>query len=331
MLNNLYIVISSLSNWVDIAVLILIVYFVLTNDGFISSVADIAGLTFSFIFSFNSYSFFGRFLVNQFTAPKGLANAIGFFIAWILAEIFLFIITRILLHKIPNYIYRSKINIFLGVFPSLLQAIIFVTFITTLIVALPVRGSLKRDVLNSTSGPILISLSQNLEARIKPVFNDAIIETLNFLTIRPTSGEKVDLKFTLTKADLSQDNISEITMFNLVNQERVKKDLKPLKFDERLRAASRQYAEEMFIKGFFSHYSAVDGSSPAQRLDQKNINYLVTGENLAFAPDVQIAHTGLMNSEGHRKNILSEEFGKVGIGVVDAGIYGKMFVQEFTN
>jgi len=44
-----------------------------------------------------------------------------------------------------------------------------------------------------------------------------------------------------------------------------------------------------------------------------------------------LAMQGLMNSPGHRANILSPSFHKVGIGVLDAGIYGEMFVQEFTD
>jgi uncharacterized protein YkwD len=40
---------------------------------------------------------------------------------------------------------------------------------------------------------------------------------------------------------------------------------------------------------------------------------------------------GLLNSPGHRANILNGNFKKVGIGVMDAGVYGKMFVQEFTD
>jgi uncharacterized protein YkwD len=38
-----------------------------------------------------------------------------------------------------------------------------------------------------------------------------------------------------------------------------------------------------------------------------------------------------MNSEGHRKNILDPEFKRLGIGVIDNGVYGKMFVQIFTD
>jgi uncharacterized protein YkwD len=58
---------------------------------------------------------------------------------------------------------------------------------------------------------------------------------------------------------------------------------------------------------------------------------LVIGENLAYAPNLELAHTGLMNSEGHRANILSPDFNKVGIGIEDGGVYGLMVTQVFSN
>jgi len=45
------------------------------------------------------------------------------------------------------------------------------------------------------------------------------------------------------------------------------------------------------------------------------VSFRTAGENLALAPTVQIAHTGLMNSPGHRANILHSQFGRVGIGI----------------
>jgi uncharacterized protein YkwD len=118
-------------------------------------------------------------------------------------------------------------------------------------------------------------------------------------------------------------------MFTLVNKERVKAGLSPLRFNESLRALGRSYAVEMMSHGFFSHTSAIDKSTPGERAQKAGVEYQVFGENLAFSPDVYLAHQGLMNSPGHRANILSTEYKEVGIGVIDGGIYGKMFVQEF--
>ena len=48
-------------------------------------------------------------------------------------------------------------------------------------------------------------------------------------------------------------------------------------------------------------------------------------------PTLPIAHNGLMNSPGHRANILRPEFGRVGIGIMDGGLRGLMVTQKFRN
>ena len=100
--------------------------------------------------------------------------------------------------------------------------------------------------------------------------------------------------------------------------------------DEELVQFARSYSLDMFQRGYFSHYNP-EGESPFDRMEKAGITYTSAGENLALAPSVELSMQGLMNSPGHRVNILRPEFGKVGIGVMDGGIYGKMFTQEFTD
>ena len=52
---------------------------------------------------------------------------------------------------------------------------------------------------------------------------------------------------------------------------------------------------------------------------------------VAFGKACELAMEGLMNSPGHKANILSPQFGKIGIGAMQGGIYGLMFTQEFTD
>jgi uncharacterized protein YkwD len=62
-----------------------------------------------------------------------------------------------------------------------------------------------------------------------------------------------------------------------------------------------------------------------------DIHFLTAGENIALAQSLSIAHNGLMNSPGHRANILNPAFGHVGIGILDGGMFGLMISQEFSN
>lgn len=57
----------------------------------------------------------------------------------------------------------------------------------------------------------------------------------------------------------------------------------------------------------------------------------MVGENLAFAPNLELAHQGLMNSPGHRANILSSDYYKIGIGIAQSEDYGLMITQVFSN
>ena len=119
-------------------------------------------------------------------------------------------------------------------------------------------------------------------------------------------------------------------MLALVNRERTSRGLVALEMDAELRLLARDHARDMFKRGYFSHVTP-EGKDPFDRMRAANIIFGLAGENLALAPTLDMAHDGLMNSPGHRANILNGGFRKVGIGVLDGGIYGRMFVQEFTD
>ncbi|WP_242826072.1 CAP domain-containing protein [Desulfurispora thermophila] len=120
----------------------------------------------------------------------------------------------------------------------------------------------------------------------------------------------------------------EQKMVDLVNAERAAQGLAPLKVNLELTRVARLKAKDMIDNNYFSHTSPTYGS-PFDMMKQFGITYRTAGENLAGAPDVNTAHTNLMNSPGHRANILNANFKEVGIGVLEGSIYGKIFVQMF--
>lgn len=331
MLDQIVDFLVSNGNWVDIGFILLIIYYILITKGFLQNIFETLSTILSFIISYKYYYFAGTFLVNYLSLPRGVSNAAGFFIIWVFLEAFFHIIIAIFTnHFLANF----KINRFNKLFsfiPAILQACLIFLFLISFIFAFPVRGNIKRDVLLSRSGPIFINLSQSLESKIKNIFGGAVNETINFLTIKPNSSQIVSLGFEIDNSQLKYDDQSEKQMLELINRERNQRDLSSLLFDDQLANVARDYGKEMFFYGFFAHMSQVDGSSPSERADRSGIRYSVIGENLAYAPDVYVAHQGLINSEGHRANILSPDYNRVGIGVIDGGIYGRMFVQEFTN
>ncbi len=126
----------------------------------------------------------------------------------------------------------------------------------------------------------------------------------------------------------SQLTADESRMLELVNKERVLNGLQPLKIDMELVKVARVKSADMINNNYFSHTSPTYGS-PFKMMKDYGVSYRMAGENLAGAYSVDSAHKNLMNSPGHRANILRTQFTHVGIGIVDGGPYGKMFTQMF--
>jgi len=120
----------------------------------------------------------------------------------------------------------------------------------------------------------------------------------------------------------------EQQMVNLINQDRTKLGLKPLEVDMRLVKMARLKSQDMLTNNYTSHYSPTYGS-PFDMMKSLGITYHTAGENIAGAGTVDRAYTNLMNSPGHRANILNPNYTKVGIGIIQGGPYGLMITQMF--
>lgn len=122
-------------------------------------------------------------------------------------------------------------------------------------------------------------------------------------------------------------NTHESLMFKLVNEERAKEGLPALKLHEKLGAVARFKSQDMKDNNYFSHTSPTYGS-PRDLLKYFDISWRAMGENLALHSSAENAHTALMNSTGHRANILNANFTHVGIGMVQ-GSKGQYYTQIF--
>ena len=122
----------------------------------------------------------------------------------------------------------------------------------------------------------------------------------------------------------------EQRMLELINMERSRVGLPALQVDPVLVGLARLKSEDMVANGYFGHISPTYGS-PFAMMDRAGVKYRYAGENLAGAPTVEMAHRALMNSPGHRANILNPHFTHVGIGIARGGPYGYMYTQMFVG
>ncbi|MFD2923612.1 CAP domain-containing protein [Halobacillus naozhouensis] len=123
----------------------------------------------------------------------------------------------------------------------------------------------------------------------------------------------------------------EEKVVQLVNEERAKEGLSPLKMHDRLSDLARMKSQDMADKGYFSHTSPTYGS-PFDMMQQYNFSYSAAGENIAAGQRTpQEVVEGWMNSPGHRANIMNEHFTHIGVGYVEGGSYGTYWTQLFMN
>lgn len=120
----------------------------------------------------------------------------------------------------------------------------------------------------------------------------------------------------------------ESKMVNLVNQARISQGIKPLTVNSQLVNLARKKSQDMVAKNYFSHNSPTYGS-PFDMIKNAGITYRTAGENLAGAATTESAHQNLMNSSGHRANILNPSFTEIGIGIASGSIYGNIYTQLF--
>lgn len=123
---------------------------------------------------------------------------------------------------------------------------------------------------------------------------------------------------------------AESEMLNLINQARAGDNLAPLTADTELANVARIKSQDMIDNNYFSHNSPTYGN-PFDMLKNFGIKYIKAGENIAGNVGVKEAHEALMNSPGHRKNIMSPDYTHIGIGIKEGGQYGNMFTQMFIS
>ena len=128
----------------------------------------------------------------------------------------------------------------------------------------------------------------------------------------------------------------EYQIFSLVNNERRRKRLTDLVWDDQLARLARRYSEQMARGNFFSHYDQ-NGDSVVERARNARLKgWSKIGENLFFCEGLDdfnaFAVRGWMQSPSHRRNILDGAWTKTGIGVAstrDGRVYiTQVFMKE---
>ncbi len=324
-------------NFVDLLILVIVGYLIWQGyrTGLVGGLLNVLATIAAFFVATLIYPQIGNILTNVFKINENIAPVIGFIAALIILEFsFNFGLTFLYSKLAPLYKKSktvAKLDKYLGVFPAVLVGLFFISVLMLLVLTLPVKDWLKNPIQESWWSKNVASKGLQFAPTLEKTLNRIPYKNLVYILTPENPNSEESQKLNIPESIvLKEDPQAEKEMFDLVNKERKAQGLNELKFDNPLRDVGRAHCTDMFNRRYFSHYSP-EGKSPFTRIQEAGIEYIAAGENLAYAPSVAIAHQGLMNSPGHRENILRVEFGTLGVGVIDGGLNGKMFCQEFTN
>lgn len=158
----------------------------------------------------------------------------------------------------------------------------------------------------------------------------AVLELMRCYAGVPYPEPDVQDRTVATPRDLRQ---AERIIFDMINRSRGEAGLAALEYDDDLARVARGHSEDMRDHRFFAHVSPTLGEL-GDRMARAGIKARRFTENIASNPDLAAAHRGLMESPGHRMNILDPDVTRVGVGIVrgeDKQLFvTENFMQDFT-
>ena len=296
------------------------------TKGFVDSFIEITIWLGSFLIAL----FLSEYTIKLFNLfnTSGMWVRPAFFIVLLIGfSRLIFVLCDKLSSAVPKETHIHWFNKLAGMLPGLLSGAVYASLLSFFFLSYSL-GSLSQKTKESKIAGFLTLQTEWPGKQISDIFSNIGYKLGSSLTIHPKGMDIVPLPFKTSEFREQKD--LEIKMLQLINDERKKAGLKIISADNEMAKVARNHSADMFKRGYFSHYTP-EGESPFDRIRKEGINFIIAGENLAFAQTLQLAHEGLMESPIHKANILHKSFGRVGISILDSGIHGIIITQDFRN
>ena len=302
--------------------------------GLVREAMDLVGLILGIVLAFRFGSVVGSVIEAMSGISADAARLVGGLIVLVAVGVAAALIARVVEPRVRwaglNLIDRAG-----GATFALAWGAFAAVVLLSLAVILPIPAAISRQLDSSALTGFLTDPAGVPQSVFRRLSGDRVVEAL--LNLDSLVGERrviVEGEESVALApadpgDLDHDAGAATEIFDLLNRARLDAGADPLAWSPALAVVAQEHAVEMYLEGYFSHHSPVTGTV-ADRLEAAGITYSVAGENLALAATPTDVHDGLMDSPGHRENILRAEFRRVGVAVV-TGPLGLMTVQVFTG
>lgn len=325
-------------NWIDVAILAVVGWNIANGvrGGFVGATVSLLAFLISVSIALISYVRVADWAAEQFGLPSLVAQPMAFGALWLITSFLVGIVGRFVAGPFGFLLRGSPLDTLLSLAPAAIHGFAICGFALMLILAAPpfpgrpagLLTDIREAMQESQLAGELMKRTAGYDRWARRLLEEPVSQTLSLLTVRPGAGERVDLQFRLESPEI--DRAAEERMLELLNRERGQAGLNPLVRDATIDTVARAHSMDMLRRGYFGHETP-EGTSPFDRMLEGGVRFRVAAENLALAPTVEIAHQGLMESPGHRANVLGPEFGRVGIGAVRVNGMGRVFTQNFAN
>jgi uncharacterized protein YkwD len=144
-------------------------------------------------------------------------------------------------------------------------------------------------------------------------FGSTIVLALSVLLAPASSAVETIVPVTEPVATTSHPAVgtwkpAEKKMMRWINRARTKRDISAVKRRKTLGYLGRQHSKTMRAAGTIFHSDVADTVGL--------LSWQIAGENVGVGPTARGLHEAFMDSPGHRANVLSRAYDRVGVGLV---------------
>lgn len=183
-------------------------------------------------------------------------------------------------------------------------------------------------VIGAIDNFFLVITQNNIVGMIR---QDLVIKEESPTNVNNTNNNPNTSLNSIESNNITADNNYDVEyILNKINYIRNENGIASLTLDDLLTSTAQNKARDMVENNYFSHNSPTYGS-PFEMMKNAGVIYKTAGENIAGNPSIDDAISSFLESENHKKNILSNSYNYIGIGLEKSEKYGYILVLMFVG
>jgi uncharacterized protein YkwD len=181
-----------------------------------------------------------------------------------------------------------------------------------------------RDGKTSFEGSRTLSLEEQKFRKLRQSLVMTLVLSMIMAVVRLGSPEQLWGEQANSPSSFHADNQAQLLL--LVNRDRAQHGLPALRLDDGLSRAAQTHSSEMAARHQLAHQFPGEPDLQRRIAAESQLQFDLTGENVAYSEGIEQAEEGFMHSPPHRQNLLTPAYNVVGLGILHSG--GMLYVTQ---